>query len=190
MSATLIFYRPKGTSMKNIVATIMVGLVIGAFQAQGQSSPIFMKVNVADAPSAGKGAKQLEIALTNTKTVALTNLVVEYWIISRDVETKEMAIAKTGKETVSLRPTGRQTVTSLPGKFTFKSSGNSGSGSHSRSTPPTGTKFYGYGVAVSLNDKVINEQYDPKELKMQMKALQDALANAELMDDKQEKKKR
>jgi hypothetical protein len=183
--------------MKNFFAVMFISLLIGTIQAQGQGSPVFMKVNVADAPEAGRGAKQLEISLTNTKTVTATNLVVEYWIINRDVETKQLGIAKEGKETLTLRPTGRETIKSSPAKFTYTPPKSTGGSSHSRRgssnvriTPESGTKFYGYAVRVSHNDKVVNEQFDPKELKQMLANIQKEQAEMEAKDKEEAKDKK
>jgi hypothetical protein len=165
--------RAKENEMKNALSFLFAVAVLATGSAQGQGPLVFMKVDVQKAPNTGGStdAKLLEIALSNAKTAGLTNLVVEYWIFSRNVENNEIAVAKEGTTPLTLGPSKRETIKSLAARFTYIGPKTKGSGKRVTTIPPTGTKFFGYGVRVSWDGKMLAEQFDPKDLKETLKEL-------------------
>jgi hypothetical protein len=160
--------------MKSWLNLLAGAVLLVAGQVHGQAPSVFLKVDFEKVPNTGGStdSKQLEITISNAKTVGLTNLVVEYWIFSRNVENKEIAIARDGQETLTLGPAKRETIKSLAARFTYVGPKVRGSRKNATTIEATGTKFYGYGVRVLLNEKVLAEQFDPKELKATLADLQ------------------
>ena len=175
---------------KWLLGVLAAVVFLGNGEVRGQVGPVNVKVEVEDAPNSrgSTDARMLEITLNNTKSVGLTNLVVEYWILSRDVENKEIAIAKEGNQTVTLGPVARETVKSIPGRFYHTKPKVEGKGKSAKTTKATGTKFYGFGVRVSLEGKVVLEQYEPRELKKTIEDLKTTPAEPDAAADKAAKK--
>ena len=134
-----------------------------------QTVPVAISVTVAKPPKEKHATpppapapvvedRLLEIALKNTNSQTLTNLVVKYWLLVRDVISKDVTISVTDSSTLTLRPFIQAVVTSTVAKCDYTPRTGT-----PKPVPAKGNKFYGYGVQVLEGGKIASQTYEPTD---------------------------
>ena len=177
-------------------------LLLALLTSSAWAGPVSLKVDIVGgkdseilrkAPKKGGTAervvtenRQLEITVGNTTGNALQNLRVIYFLFAKDVKEKEVVLAKRGESTVSVRPLGKQTITTDEVVMTMHPAFSKGTGGKITPMPASGFKFAGYGVQVLSGGTVLAEVFDPRDLK----ASTDLAETSTLYDEKKWNKKK
>ena len=147
---------------------VLGGLACSLLQAQ--TVPVAISVTVLKTPKEKHPTPQsapapvsedrlLEIVLKSSNSQTLTNLEVKYWLLVRDVTSKDVTIAVMDFSTLTLRPFIQGVVTSSVAKcdYTPRTAGTP------KPVPAKGSKFYGYGVQVLEGGKIASQTYEPTD---------------------------
>ena len=160
----------------NVASVALFTWLFVSFPAPAQTVPISLAVEVAKTskekekhstpqPTGAPGSEDrlLEITLENPSSQALTNLEVKYWLLVRDVKSRDVTIGVNDSSTVILPPSGQLVVTSAVAKCDFTP--RSGAG---KTGAAKGNKFYGYGVQVLVGGKLAAQTYVPDDAKAEI----------------------
>jgi hypothetical protein len=169
-------------------------------------SPVTMKVEaVKPLWEEGKAkydyAKALEITLANMSPKPQENLVVKFWFVGEDTETKEWVSVKQGELKVeAMKAMERRVVTTEVVAFLNPSASSRSQARYDsrgrqmrgpKENQVTTPKYRGFGVQLVNGDQVLLEVYDPKELKTKLKDLPDRdPANDKEVDNKKQSGKK
>ena len=152
------------------IATLALGVGgASSLVVQAQTVPVAIEVTVGKTVKEKHAAAQsgvasggedrlLEIELKNSSSQALANLEVKYWLLVRDVKSKEVTIGVSDTSTLTLPPHSQTVVTSAVVKCDFTPHTSTG-----KSVPAKGNKFYGYGVQVLEGGKIASQTYEPTD---------------------------
>ena len=146
---------------------VLGGLACSLLQAQ--TVPVAISVTVLKTPKEKHPTPQsapapvsedrlLEIVLKSSNSQTLTNLEVKYWLLVRDVISKDVTISVTDSSTLTLRPFIQTVVTSSVVKCDYTPRTGT-----PKPVPAKGNKFYGYGVQVLEGGKIASQTYEPTD---------------------------
>ena len=155
------------------IVVLVGGLACSLLQAQ--TVPVAISVTVAKPPKEKHSTpppattpvsedRLLEIALKNSNSQTLTNLEVKYWLLVRDVISKDVTISVTDSSTLTLRPFIQTVVTSSVVKCDYTPRTGT-----PKPVPAKGNKFYGYGVQVLEGGKIASQTYEPTDVQSVIK---------------------
>jgi len=158
--------------LDKVTLVVLATWLLASSLAQAQSVPVSISVEVLKTPkekdkhsttrpTTGPGSedRSLGITLNNTSDQAVPDLEVKYWLLVRDVKSKDITIGVTDSKTLTLAPSSETVVTSAIAKCDFTPRTGT-----SKPVPAKGNKFYGYGVQVLKDGKVASQTYDPDDV--------------------------
>ena len=171
-------------SFATLLTAFTVAFCVPTLQADAlrMEAKIEGKASYAEGKSQSKTqTRQIEVTITNNSEKSVDGVVVKWVIYGHEMKDHQLMVIKEGEEKISVPANESKVVKSpeikITGNREYKISSKSGGKSkggrgRSRTTtktmPASGEEYYGYGVEVYWNGKVVDSYYSQPSIEKEM----------------------